>query len=40
VRFHKATGLCGEDIAAIQRAERWWVLRLFQRRDLLTPEGL
>lgn len=38
MRFHKATGLCGEDIAAVQRAVRRQVLRLFQRRDLLTPE--
>jgi hypothetical protein len=38
VRFHKATRLCGEDIAAVQRAVRRRVLWLFQRRDLLTPE--
>jgi Putative transposase. len=39
VRFHEATALTDEDIAAVQRAVRTRVLRLFKRRGLLSPEA-
>jgi hypothetical protein len=38
VRFHEATVLTDGDIAAVQREVRTRVLRLFKRRDLLSPD--
>jgi hypothetical protein len=38
VRFHEATALTDEDIAAVQHEVRTRVLRLSRRRDLLLPD--
>ena len=39
VQFHEARLLCPADIAAVQRAARTRVLRLFARRGLIPPEA-
>jgi hypothetical protein len=38
VRFHEATALKDEDIAAVQDEVHTRVLRLFRRSDLLSPD--
>jgi hypothetical protein len=38
VRFHEATALTDEDLTAAERKVRTRVLRLFKRRDLLSPD--